>query len=181
MNVPNAARLAFVATLFLFGGCETLRSIDFNPKPELPPGCPRAVVADDAGQLTRFSGAGREPSDVAFEAEILEVTGTCGYDDDVVDIEMQVQIAARRGPAGTGDEVALKYFVAIVHSDKTILARQAFDASIELPEDQSGNGIIEEIDQTIPLREDETGEDYVIIVGFEMTPDEFRFNREHLR
>lgn len=177
----NAARLAFVATSILLGGCETLNSIDFNPKPELPPGCPRAVVAEDAGRLIRFDGSGKELSDVAFEAEIVDVTGTCGYDDDIVDIEMQVQIAARRGPAGTVDTAALNYFVAIARSDKTILARQAFDASIELPDDSAGSGIIEEFEQEIPLREDETGEDYVIIVGFEMTPDEFKFNREHRR
>lgn len=181
MNPLNAARLVFVATSLLLGGCETLRSIDFNPKPELPPGCPRAVVAEEAGRLTRFAGAGKDPSDVAFEAEILEVTGTCGYDDDIVDVEMQVQIAARRGPAGTSDAAALNYFVAIARSDKTIVARQAFDASIELPEDRSGSGIIEEIDQTIPLGEDETGEDYVIIVGFEMTRDELEFNRAQER
>lgn len=181
MNLPNAARLALVATPLLLGGCETLRSIDFNPKPELPPGCPRAVVAEDAGRLIRFAGGGRELADVDFEAEIVDVTGTCGYDGDTVDVEMQVQIAARRGPAGKTDTAALNYFVAIARSDKTILAREAFDASIDIPNDEAGNSIIDEIDQTIPLHEDETGEDYVIIVGFELTPEELKFNREHQR
>jgi hypothetical protein len=181
MNFRHVWRPAVVAASFLLGSCETLRSIDFNPEPEIPPPCPRAVVADGAGRLTRFAGAGQDPADVAFEAEIVELTGTCGYDDESIDVEMQIQIAAARGPAATGDVAAFSYFVAIARTDKTVLAREGFDASIELVGNQTRNGIIEEVDQTIPLKEDETGVDFVILVGFEMTPAEFEYNREQNR
>lgn len=181
MSTGNAARLALVATSLLLGGCETLGSIDFNPPPPPPPDCPRAVVAEGAGRLTRFAGGGTDPANISFEAEILEITGTCGEDDGVLDVEMEVQIAARRGPAAAGDVAAFNYFVAVARADKTILARQAFDASIELPEDGSGSGIVEEIEQTISIGEDDSGANYVIIVGFEMTPEELEYSRQQDR
>jgi len=181
MEFMKSSRLAFVAASILLGACETINSIDFNPEPELPPPCPRAVVADGAGRLIKFNGAGKELADVAFEAEILELTGTCGYDDESIDVELNVEIVAGRGPAATGDVAAFNYFVAVARADKTILAREGFDAAIELPSDQTRAGIFEEIEQTIPIQEGESGENYVIVVGFEMTPEELDFNRERER
>ncbi|MGH6927178.1 MAG: hypothetical protein ACREEV_02590, partial [Dongiaceae bacterium] len=75
----------------------------------------------------------------------------------------------------------VNYFVAVARSDKTVLARQAFDAVIELPGNQTRNEIIEEIEQTIPIPEGGSGGNLVIVVGFEMTPDELEFNRQQGR
>lgn len=181
MNRPTVLRLALLAAPLLLGACETLKSINFNPKPEMPPPCPRAVVGENAGRLTRFSGAGTDPADVAFEAEITDVTGTCVYDGDTIEVEMQIQLVASRGPAATDDTAKFNYFVAVARTDKTILSRDAFDAAIELPGNQTRNGTVDEIDQTIPIAKGESGANLVIVVGFEMTPDELEYNRKQGR
>ena len=181
MNLPIALRLAFLAAPLLLGACETLKSIDFNPKPELPPPCPRAVVGDNAGRLTHFSGAGKDAANIVFEAEIADLAGSCIYDDNSIEVDLQVQIIAGRGPAGTEDNAKLRYFVAVARTDKTILARDAFDTVIELPADHTRNQTVEELEQTIPISEGQSGEDLVIVVGFEMTPEELEFNRNQKR
>jgi hypothetical protein len=94
---------------------------------------------------------------------------------------MQIQFAAARGPAAASENATFNYFVAIARTDKTILARESFDAVIELPGNQTRNGILEEIDQTIPIAEGQSGTNFVILVGFEMTPAELEFNREQGR
>ncbi len=181
MNRSTALRLALLAAPLLLGACETLKSINFNPKPELPPPCPRAVVGENAGRLTRFSGAGKDSANIVFEAEIADLAGSCVYDDDSIDVDLQIQIVAGRGPAGTDDTAKFNYFVAVARTDKTILSRDAFDIAIELPGNQTRNQTVEELEQTIPLAKGESGADLVIVVGLEMTPEEFEFNRKQGR
>ncbi len=181
MNRPTALRLAFLAAPLLLGACETLKSIDFNPKPELPPPCPRAVVGENAGRLTRFSGAGKDPANVVFEAEIADLAGSCVYNDDSIEVDLQIQLVAGRGPAATDDNAKFNYFVAVARTDKTILSRDAFDTVIELPGNQTRNQTVEELEQTIPIAKGESGANLVIIVGLEMTPEELEFNRKQGR
>ncbi len=181
MDRPTALRLAFVAAPLLLGACETLKSIDFNPKPELPPPCPRAVVGENAGRLTRFSGASKDPANIVFEAEIADLAGSCVYDDDSIEVDLQIQIVAGRGPAATDDKAKFNYFVAVARTDKTILSRDAFDTVIELPGNQTRNQTVEELEQTIPLATGESGANLVIVVGLEMTPEELEFNRKQGR
>jgi hypothetical protein len=181
MNRLTALRLAFLAAPLLLGACETLKSIDFNPKPAPPPPCPRAVVGDNAGRLTRFNGAGEEPGNIVFEAEVADLAGSCVYNDNSIEVDLQIQLIAGRGPAGTEDMAAFNYFVAVARTDKTILSRDGFDTSIDLPADKTRGQSIEELEQTIPLAQGETGDNLVIVVGIEMTPDELEFNRKQGR
>ncbi len=181
MNRPTALRLVLLAAPLLLGACETLKSIDFNPKPELPPPCPRAVVGENAGRLTRFSGAGKDPANVVFEAEIADLAGSCVYNDDSIEVDLQIQLVAGRGPAATDDNAKFNYFVAVARTDKTILSRDAFDTVIELPGNQTRNQTVEELEQTIPIAKGESGANLVIIVGLEMTPEELEFNRKQGR
>jgi hypothetical protein len=174
-------RLALAAVPLLLVGCDTLKSINFNPPPKVPPPCPRAVVADNAGRLTRFAGAGADPSQVQFEAEIGDLTGDCGYGDTSIDVNLKIPIVGSRGPAHTTGPARFNYFVAIARTDQTILAREAFDASIDFPGNQTRNGIQEEIEETIPIQPGESGTDFVILVGFEMTPAELDYNRKQGR
>jgi hypothetical protein len=181
MTRHTALRLVLLAAPFLLAACETLGSLDFNPEPEIPPPCPRAVVGEGAGRLTRFDGNGKDPINVLFEAEIGDLAGTCIYDDTEISVDMQIQIIASRGAAATGDSANVNYFIAVTRTDKTILAREAFDVAIELPGNQTRNEIIEEIEQTIPIPEGYSGASLVILVGFEMTPEELEFNRQQGR
>jgi len=181
MKFPTTLRLALLAAPLLLGACETLRSIDFSPKPEMPPPCPRAVVGENAGRLTRFSGAGKDPANVVFEAEIADLAGSCVYNEDSIDVDLQIQLIASRGPAATDDSAKFNYFVAVARTDKTILSRDAFDAVIELAGNQTRNQTVEQLEQTIPIAKGGSGADLVIVVGLEMTPEELEFNRKQGR
>ncbi len=181
MTPRIALRLALLAAPLLAAACDTLSSIDFSPEPVVPPPCPRAVVGEGAGRLTRFDGGGKDPTNVVFEAEIADLAGSCVYDDEEIEVDLQIQIVAGRGPAAADDSARFNYFVAVARTDKAILAREAFDAVIELSGNQTRNEILEEIEQTIPIPEGGSGGNLVIVVGFELTPDELDFNRQQGR
>ena len=94
-------------------------------EPERRP-CPQAVVLTDASRQVKFSGPGRDLTDVLFEASIQAGQLVCEYDENVLDVDLQVQVVAQRGPAN-GDRLAnISYFVAVARTDQTVLARENF-------------------------------------------------------
>jgi hypothetical protein len=144
------------------------------PKP-----CPRIAVLDEAQRLVRFApGPGRDLTDVRFEAEIGVRPGTCAYakKDSRLEVEMAVEIQAVRAPnAGRSGE--FEYFVAITDRSQRILERQSFTAVVPFEADRRSGGVLEELAQSIPLKPNQLGNEFEIIVGFALSPDELAFNR----
>lgn len=163
----------------LLAGCETVNTIIAGPGP--PPPCPRVAKIEDASRLTRFQGTGRDLTDVAFEAEIGQIASACDYGSDSVDVALQIQFIASRGPADQQRRAPFTWFIAVARPDLTVPAggRQAFDSVIEFPGNQVRAAIEEQPEVEIQLQEGEVGRRYVVYVGFELTPDELEFNRRH--
>ncbi len=139
--------------------------------------CPQAAQIKDASRLTRFSGAGRDLTDVLFEAEIKQLQLVCEYDDGVVEASLKIVFQALRGPANRQGRAPVRYFVAIADRGKAILAREEFDLEIPFRGNQTRVAISEELGPRIPLRPGESGTDYRIYVGFTLTREEMRYNR----
>lgn len=160
--------LGALAGLMLLGACAS--------EPETRP-CPRAVVLSDAARQVKFNGAGRDLTDVLFEAEIQTGQLVCEYDDNVLDVDLQVNVVASRGPANSDRLADIRYFVAIARTDETILARESFDIAIPFPGNRTRVAGLEEIGQVIPLSQGLDGGDYRIYVGLELTREELEYNR----
>jgi hypothetical protein len=142
-----------------------------------PPPCPRIVALDGADSLTRFAGAGRDLTDIAFEAEIAQLAGSCSYDEEGIEVTLQLRFSAARGPADTDRRAAFSYLVAVADLDQQVLSREGFDTAIEFSGTATRAGILEEVEQHVPLAEGRTGADYVIYVGFEVSREELEYNR----
>lgn len=157
-----------LAAVLLLAGCAS--------EPENRP-CPQAVVLKDASRQVKFGGQGRDLTDVLYEATISTGRLVCEYDDNVLDVDLQVQVIASRGPANADRLAKLNYFVAVARSDQTILARKSFDLAIPFPGNRTRVSALEEIGQVITLQGDEDGGDYRIYVGLDLTHEELNYNR----
>ncbi len=163
---PLAAAFASVALLAACAG------------DDVPPGpCPDVVLLSDASKQVKFNGQGRDLTDVLFEAEIEPALVACEYDENVLDVDLQVRVVASRGPANSDRLANINYFVAVARADQTVLAREAFDIAIPFPGNRTRVSGLEEIGQIIPLAPGETGSNYRIYLGFDLTPEELQFNR----
>jgi len=139
--------------------------------------CPQAVVLTDAGRQVKFDGQGRDLTDVLFEATIETGRLVCEYDEELLDVDLQVQIIAARGPANSDRLANLNYFVAIAGTGENVLARESFDIAIPFPGNRTRISALEEIGQVIPLPPGADGDDYRIYIGFDLTPEELEYNR----
>ena len=160
--------LSCVATVFLVAACAS----DEAPLP-----CPEVVLLSDASKQTKFNGQGRDLTDILFEADLEAGRLICEYDDNEVDVDLQVRVIASRGPANTDRVANINYFVAVARADQTVLARESFDIAIPFPGNRTRVSGLEEIGQIIPLAAGEDGSDYRIYLGFDLTPAELQFNR----
>ncbi len=143
--------------------------------PPLP--CPPIVVVRDADQMTRFEGAGRDLTDVIFQADLTGTGVTCSYDEAAIDVEMLVRIQARRGPADLTNRADLSYFVAISGREQNVIAREEFDVAVRLPSNGAKVSKVDEVKPRIPLAPGQNGADFRIYVGLQLSPEELEYNR----
>jgi hypothetical protein len=147
--------------------------------PNLPP-CPRVGILGDAYKATQYrEGPGRDLTDVAFDTELLDYNGSCKYEGNqaVVVISFMLQVGATRGPAATGAEAQVPYFVAVVDKQQNVLTRERFVARVPFKDGQRRVIVAEELEQSIPLAGRRTTE-FEVLVGLEVPRDQLIRNRQ---
>jgi hypothetical protein len=178
-RMGGAGRLVLLAAGLALGGCDSLgKALGFGEDTalEIGPTCPRVAVGDDVDYVARFDGKGSLRQNLLYAVKMDVPNGVCFLNEDSIDVEMRVPIRIERGPAMEDREINFEYWVAIARTDKTILARQSYQAGMELKLDEIGH-ITDEFDQTIPIKPGENGNNFVIIVGLELTEEELDYNR----
>ncbi|TNE38509.1 MAG: hypothetical protein EP348_04750 [Alphaproteobacteria bacterium] len=175
----KARRLAVLAIIPLLASCSStfdtgsIFSIFGSPRPPLP--CPSAEILPGADTITIFrEGPGRDLVDVTYEGVLTAVSGECQYvdDDAAVDVSLILRIDATMGPAAQARKQDFPFFVAISDKKGKILAKKVFSSPIEIPEERRRGAVQEEIEQHIPLSAIQTGADFVVIAGFQLTKEQ---------
>ncbi|MBL4740198.1 MAG: hypothetical protein JKY12_04345 [Sneathiella sp.] len=165
------------------GGIDTdLGGIFGDSKPILP--CPTVTVLPNADNITIFQdGPGRDLVDVKFEGVLAPVSGECLYegDNEALQIELILRIGAVKGPAARSQIQDFPFFVAIADKSKKILNKKIFISPIEIPAGRRRAAVQEEMEQRIPLPAGRSGRDYTIVVGFQLTPEQFEFNQKTVK
>jgi hypothetical protein len=178
-RIGGVGRLALLAAGLALTGCDSLgEALGFSDDNtlEIGPTCPRVAVGDDVGYVARYDGNGSRRENLLYAVKMDVPNGVCFLNEDSIDVEMTVPIRVQRGPAMEEREVNFEYWVAIARTDKTVLARESYQAEAELKLDEVGQ-IIDEFDQTIPIKPGENGNNFVIIVGLVLTDEELHYNR----
>lgn len=140
--------------------------------------CPAVFILEDAKDLTRFkAGPGRDITDILFEAEIVNFVGDCDYDEGQAEIELSVQIRVERGPANKGRKVEFDYFVAIPEFRTEAEGKSIFKVVGEFEGNRTRMIYQDDLDMTIPVKVPTDGAALEIVLGFQLTPDELKFNR----
>ncbi|MEP4379942.1 MAG: hypothetical protein ABJ215_17695 [Alphaproteobacteria bacterium] len=161
--------------LFVLAACQ-------QGAPAPAPPCPNIVIVKDASELTQFlPGPGRDLTDVTLEARVADFRGFCDTDikedrTGMVDVELQLLMAATRGPAATSRQATVNYFVAIADKDENIVAREEFATILTFEGNRNRVGFAEELAQKIPLRAGQLGDEFSVFVGFVLSDEDLKYN-----
>lgn len=169
------------ALAVLLGGCG-LFSDDIPPPP-----CPEVSLLADAAHLVRFRpGGGRDLTDLTFEGEITNYTGSCVYDVDrktrkgILRVNLAVVINANRGAADKDRAATVAYFVSLLDLDRKPITKQVFETTIVFEGNKTQLQIIDDqppVLLEIPVDKTKDGRDYRIYIGFQLSPEELELNR----
>jgi len=167
-------------------GCDTINGL-FNSQPQitLDPGpvCPATGVLSDAASVTKLRpgtpAAMTRPADVVFQAQMSQAKLDCNYDRVANTLVVNVKFAVRasRGPALSGPDPQLPFFVAIIDADNNVLVKNVYNSEPQMSGRPNATFTETVSNFPVPLAEDRRPSDYEILTGFQLTPDELAYNR----
>ena len=153
-------------------------STDEADKARAALGCPGASILGGTEHITQFkTGDGRDLIDVMFEADIRNIGSGCKQLKGRIVSEVSFELVATRGPAAESREGNFIYFVAVTNAAGRVLAKETFDTTIAFAANRRRAGTIELTEQSIPLPAGATSANFEILIGFQLTPDQLKYNR----
>lgn len=144
--------------------------------------CPEVFILKDAEKLTRFKpGPGRDNSDIRFEAMVSDFRGECDYNQDrgawIAKVELLIQISVNRGVANPSGDIAFEYFVVLPDFEGKPGGKQIFSVNSAFEEGSKKRIYQDSVKLLIPLKTPKKGAQTEIVLGFQLTRDELKFNR----
>lgn len=176
---------ALIRTLVLAGCAVTLSACGVFTKKEPPPGpCSRAMILGDADQMVRFrDGPGRDILDISYSGRLSRVFADCVYEMNkdrtgIMEVRVYVAIDAERGPANSDRIAPYRYFVTLVDAKREPVAKGVFDLTARFPGNITRMVLTDDsVEMKVPIAAGQSGKDYTILVGFQLSEDQLEFNR----
>jgi hypothetical protein len=160
------------------------RMIGNDDRPNVGP-CPLMGVLYDSARIVDFAQPNnRRYANIEFTGEMQGVQGLCRYvDADPIVMNLEIDMSFGRGPAASSDRQTYRYWVAVARRGRAPIEKAYFDVDVRFPRGEAVVTRREEIEQiVIPRANPEiSGENFEILVGFELTPEQLQFNREGIR
>jgi hypothetical protein len=160
------------------------RMVGSDERPNVGP-CPLMGVLYEGSRLVEFADPTQERyANIAFTGEMQGVRGLCRYvDADPITMTLSIDMAFGRGPAATSETKTYRYWVAVARRGRAPIEKQYFDVEVHFRGNEPVVTRTEEIEQIVIPRAspDTSGENFEILVGFDLTPQQVQFNRDGKR
>jgi hypothetical protein len=161
---------------------ERMMGIDERPNAGA---CPLMGSLYEASRIVQFAPADQERyANIAYTGEVRGVRGLCRYvEADPIRMSIAIDFAFGRGPVGTNERKTYRYWVAVARRGVAPLEKQYFNVEVQFRDGQPVAEQTETIETiTIPRANNTiSGENFEILVGFDLTPAQLQFNRDGKR
>jgi len=142
--------------------------------------CPYVKVLYDAARYEEFKDGQQASSAVTYTGEIEGISADCSYRAaEPIKVKVDLRFALGRGPQATDSHKTYTYWVAVTHRNREVLAKEYYTLPVSFPSGQDRIGLSDRIDNITIPRANTTvsGENFEILVGFDVTPEMADFNR----
>ena len=140
--------------------------------------CPYVKILYDAARYVEMTGERPSASNVGFTGEIEGLTSDCRYQSDQpITVDTRILFNLGRGPQAQADGRTYRYWVAVTERNKAVLEKTYFDLPVQF-EGSDRTSVVEERTIVIPRAQATTsGDNFEILVGFDVTPAMVEMNR----
>ena len=144
--------------------------------------CPYVKILYDAARYVEMTGERPSAANVGFTGEIEGLTSNCMYQaDQPITVDTRILFNLGRGPQAQTDGRTYRYWIAVTERNKAVLAKTYFDLPVAF-EGADRTSVTEEQTIIIPRADLTTsGDNFEILVGFDVTPEMAQFNRDGSR
>jgi hypothetical protein len=192
--------LTLTASIALLSACQavdgTLADLGvdqpvFESTAQIPPSedligggkCPRVRIVNELSALSEFTNMDRPREDqLISRAHVGTVDAACEYGPKSVTVDLQLAFESVLGPEArvtATDKPFFSYpfFVAVSEPGGEILAKEIFAAAMTFPPGQNRQTYTEKLRQIIPAPNQERGARYQVVVGFQLSEEQLKYNR----
>lgn len=160
------------------------RMLGNDDRPNAGP-CPLMGVLYDNARIVDFAAPNQARyANIEFTGEMQGVRGLCRYvGPDPIVMNLEIDMAFGRGPAATSDRQTYRYWVAVTRRGRAPIEKAYFDVDVRWDRGEAVATRTEQIERIVIPRANEevSGENFEILVGFELTPEQLQFNRDGRR
>ncbi len=146
--------------------------------------CPYVKVLYDAGRFEEFKDNQQASSSVAYTGEIQSLSAECEYKGLApIHNKISIRFALGRGPQGLEARKTFNYWIAVTHRNRSVLAKEYFSLPVTFSAGEDRVAVVDTINDIVIPRADKTvaGDNFEILVGFDVTPEMADFNRQGKR
>ncbi|MDB5439475.1 MAG: hypothetical protein JWM33_1902 [Caulobacteraceae bacterium] len=156
------------------------------PLPVLPNAgpCPTVKVLYDAARYIDFKGGQQVASQVAYSGEIEGLTSACAYKGlEPIRVSVNLLFQLGKGPQATGAAKTYSYWVAVTDRNRAVIGKQYFTLPVTFPNGSDRAQAREALKEIVIPRVtgDVSGNNFEILIGFDVTPEMAAFNRDGKR
>ncbi len=146
--------------------------------------CPYVKVLYDAGRYEEFKDGQEASQAVAYTGEIQTLSATCDYKGvEPIHNKIAITFALGRGPQGRETHKTYRYWIAVTHRNRSVLAKEYFNLPVDFAAGRDRVGVVDTVNDIIIPRADKqvAGDNFEILVGFDVTQAMADFNRDGKR
>jgi hypothetical protein len=140
--------------------------------------CPQPLTVQDAQRITRFKeGAGRDPRDIVFEAQLANAATQCKIGRNRLAVDVKMRIAVNAGPSVAGGVTSVPFFVRVIDSNGNVVVGRDELADYKISPASPRGVSLEEMSVELPFANVSDLGGYRIAVGLKPTQEELDYNR----
>ena len=145
--------------------------------------CPYVKVLYDAARYVELNGERVAAANVGFTGEIEGLTSDCAYQgDEPIEVQTRVLFNLGRGPQAEGQARTYRYWIAVTERNRAVLDKVYFDLPVTFENGATTATVTQDNTIMIPRAAANTsGDNFEILVGFDVTPQMAEFNRSGSR
>jgi hypothetical protein len=145
--------------------------------------CPYVKILYDASRYQEFAGGRESSSAVGYTGEIESLRSDCSYKGaEPITVRTNLLFELGKGPMAQGDHKDYTYWVAVTFRNQAVIEKQRFTLPVDFHGKDRVSQHVELGDIVIPRANDTvSGNNFEVLIGFEVTPQMADFNREGKR